>query len=261
LGVETGFKNTMLMKSYFKISGNVANTVLYFHWTFLPIFVWILFVNLTASNTPQGIIWSFILICLFFVSLLIHESAHFIVALLFRLQPKAVVFTPFGGVYEIIHRKKDRWKLFLISLSGPLANLLVGVLLLFYISPFYPFWYEPGNIGFANSNNFIFQFQIINFSLGLFNLLPVYPMDGGYIAGVFFFGKTNRLKYRNAETRISLFVGVTFILFGLWKTQPLLFLLGLFIVLTFRLDDKLASAFSINGPGKNNDCIVHDLHH
>jgi Zn-dependent protease len=170
-----------------------------------------------------------------------------------KMQEASIDLSPFGGVYTIGKVEKGRWKLLAFSLAGPLANFLISMFLLLYVRPYYAFWDEPGNIGFVNSNNFIFQFQIINLSLALFNLIPAFPMDGARIVKLLIFNETNSLKAKKTETLISLMISGGLMITGIWKAQALLFLLGLFILLTFRLEDRLANTTFLNKNGGNGD--------
>lgn len=78
--------------------------------------------------------------------------------------------------YDPYNLKDPRRDAALISLSGPLTNILFAVLLSIVlrlsIIPFSPFSFLSG---------FLYPFIVLNISLGIFNLIPIHPLDGGKI--------------------------------------------------------------------------------
>jgi len=106
-----------------------------------------------------------------FISILVHEMAHAFVANRRGYLVKSVNVGLFFGTAEIdmsnIHERDS----IPISFAGPLSNLLLFVLFL-GLSPFI--------IGTLLEPHLIY-FLFINLLLFIFNLIPIYPMDGGRI--------------------------------------------------------------------------------
>jgi Zn-dependent protease/CBS domain-containing protein len=108
---------------------------------------------------------------LFFASVLLHELAHSLVALRFRIPVRSITLFIFGGVSHIAHDARSPRVEFLIALAGPVTSLLLGVL------GAAGYWLlqtrsEPAAAA-------CFWLAGVNVSLGLFNLLPAFPLDGG----------------------------------------------------------------------------------
>ena len=78
--------------------------------------------------------------------------------------------------------RNPRWGNFLVSFAGPAANLMVGILftLAFFLVSYLQ---NSPNMGYANKNLILVLFQgsILNFTLFLFNLLPIPPLDGFHV--------------------------------------------------------------------------------
>jgi Zn-dependent protease len=109
-------------------------------------------------------------------SLLAHEFAHIITARAFGIGAQRVIFFPFGAAAQMDLLRRPSCE-FWIAVAGPLASLMVAGMfgLAHYVIGiplrFYPYeWRLVIGFGF-----------VLNLMLGLFNLLPCFPMDGGRI--------------------------------------------------------------------------------
>ena len=107
---------------------------------------------------------------LLFLSLAVHETAHFLAARMLNLSFHTLRLTPFGGMAQIDNPYSiTPLRLCIVSAAGPAANFL---LILFCAS--FCHWQL---LGFETASQLIH----INAMLMLFNLLPALPLDGGRI--------------------------------------------------------------------------------
>ncbi len=102
------------------------------------------------------------------VALIFHECAHAVMARLRGFVVKRVVLMPYGAMMSAGERF-DKTSSVLIGLAGPVANILLALILLG------AWWLFPSIYPYSIS------FFYANLSLGLFNLLPVYPLDGSRV--------------------------------------------------------------------------------
>jgi Zn-dependent protease len=118
--------------------------------------------------------WPFAVGCMF-LALIIHEMGH---ALAFRRYgAHSMIFLySFGGLAIPDHRLSVRSQRILVALAGPGANfILAGIVWgTNYVQP----WSDAN----AYAAFMYFYLFIINIFLGLVNLLPVYPLDGGQVS-------------------------------------------------------------------------------
>lgn len=104
----------------------------------------------------------------YLLALFLHEIAHLVVASRRGYALKKFKLNMFGLAVEL-NEKIDEKDQFAINIAGPLLNLFLCVLCLA------TYWLFP--ISYFYLNTFCFA----NLILALFNLLPVYPLDGGKI--------------------------------------------------------------------------------
>ena len=159
---------------------------------------------------------------IFFLTLLIHELGHYIAARAlgyklnsFYLKLTGAQLNYNSGIFE----NKDE---IIIAISGPFANIFLAI---FTISLW---WIFPSIYGFSH----IFAFQ--NFVLGLFNLLPAFPLDGGRVVSCILaekFPKTKVLKgLKISNIILSVIFFILFVISCLTNYNPLLILTVVFLL-------------------------------
>ncbi len=183
----------------------------------------------------MGITGSIIL----FLSVLIHELSHSIVARSYGIRVKQIMLFIFGGVSDIEEEPKDFKKEFKMAIAGPLISLALSAF-------FALFWWITNVIIIQSSsptddfsttvltmvNAILYYSSILNLILGIFNLIPAFPMDGGRILRSLLF---SRNKNYDKSTRIAVRIGVimsyVFFGFGILTILSGSFVSGLWIIL------------------------------
>jgi Zn-dependent protease/CBS domain-containing protein len=127
-----------------------------------------------------------------FASVLVHELMHSLVAIKQGEEVKSITLFILGGVAQISEEPKEPMKEFSMAIVGPLSSFILGILFLL-ISLLLPASGEPLRASAA-------YLAIVNFSLGAFNLLPGFPMDGGRVLRSIIWKVTGDLK---KATRIA----------------------------------------------------------
>jgi Zn-dependent protease len=166
-----------------------------------------------------------------FLSVILHEFSHSLVARRLGLPMKGITLFIFGGVAEMSDEPPNAKVEFLMAIAGPLSSLAIaGVCYLIYLGATSAGWPLPV-IG------VIYYLAYINVLLAIFNILPAFPLDGGRVLRSILWGIKQDLRW---ATRVSAAVGSAFgillivlgvlqfirgnFIGGLW-----LFLIGLFI--------------------------------
>ncbi len=141
-----------------------------------------------------------------FVSVLLHELGHSIVALNYKIKVKQISLFIFGGVAEISGEPPKASAEFWIAIAGPLTSfLLAGI---FFALQFTVYSFAPVYALFK-------YLTYINFVLALFNLIPGFPLDGGRIFRAIVWGITKNFhKATNLSVMVGRFFGFAFIFLG-----------------------------------------------
>ena len=169
----------------------------------------------------------------YFLSVVLHELAHSLVARTYGVEMRGITLFIFGGVAEMPGEVPTPQSEFVIAAAGPAASFVIGL--------------ASGGLGFlgrvagwpAPVNTVFLYLGFLNAALAVFNLIPAFPLDGGRILRSILWGWKKSLRW---ATRISAAIGGGFGLLlialgvltvvmvpggftsGLW-----LFLLGLFV--------------------------------
>jgi tetratricopeptide (TPR) repeat protein len=134
----------------------------------------------------------------FIFCILLHEAGHALAARLVGVEVKAIVIWLLGGLTTLARRPEKPAHNLFISAAGPLVNMLLGFLFVAaYILLFLLRAWEPGPSALAwlqTLGDLCFSLAFLNIILVVFNLLPIYPLDGGNILHALldgFFGRAN----------------------------------------------------------------------
>ncbi|MEW5806096.1 MAG: site-2 protease family protein [Acidobacteriota bacterium] len=207
----------MMFKNSFYI-GKIAGIPIRIHISWLIVFVlftWHLAGNYFPQNYPgwdnTRYLWTGVITSLlFFVSVLIHELAHSIVATKQELPVRDIVLFIFGGVSELTDEPKSAGNEFLMALVGPLSSFLLAIL-------FGILWLimrelsEPVSAigGFLAS---------INLMLAIFNMIPGFPLDGGRVFRAILWGiKGNLVKATRWASAMGQGFAMLLIFLGIWQ--------------------------------------------
>ncbi|WP_028950026.1 site-2 protease family protein [Sulfurihydrogenibium subterraneum] len=143
-----------------------------------------------------------------FISVLLHELSHSLVAIRYGIPVKDIYLFIFGGVALFQDEPKTSSQEFKIALAGPLMSFFLASLF-FTIVSFY-----PKNDLFNGFLNYVFM---VNFFLGAFNLIPAFPLDGGRIFRSILWHKYGILKATEIASKLGNIFGIILILIGIFS--------------------------------------------
>lgn len=186
--------------------------------SWLLIFVWLSW-SLAASYFPNshpgwapwlnwllGIITSL----LFFASVLLHELGHSLVARAQGIPVRQITLFIFGGAAEITEEPNSPAEEARLALAGPLVSLVLGALFMGV--------YLLTRQAMPPAASVTLYLGGINLSLGLFNLIPGFPLDGGRVLRAILWRLRHDLAWATRwAARVGQAVAYAFIVLGMMR--------------------------------------------
>src|SRR5712691_3159113 len=196
----------------------IAGIDIYIHFSWLIIFVFLTW-SLATGWFPQlypgwstATYWlvSAVAALLLFVSVLLHELAHSFVARARGLPVRNITLFIFGGVSNIEQEPTSPGVEFQMAVVGPLVSLLIGAISYLLLLPL-----RGTNSPVAGILGYL---AVANILLGVFNLIPGFPLDGGRVLRSIIWKVSGSLR---TATRVASMVGqiiaYLFILWGIFQ--------------------------------------------
>jgi Zn-dependent protease/predicted transcriptional regulator len=169
-------------------------------------------------NWSPEVIWGTAILTalLFFVCIVLHELGHSVVAQSRGIRVPSIVLFALGGVSQMERESPDAKTEFWMALAGPLVSFALGLVCLG--SAYALGWGGPSPRAGSPVTEMLGWLGVINLTLGAFNLIPAYPLDGGRVFRAAAWWRTHSIE---RATRIASLVGQVFaflfILAGVWK--------------------------------------------
>jgi Zn-dependent protease len=211
------------------------------HLTFILILVWAAYywgVGLGAGTA--GAAFGVVVTLLLFVCVTLHELAHSLTAMSYGVVVKDITLLPIGGMAQMEKMPEKPAQELKMSLAGPLTNLAIAVLLIVISLPF-GVRSTAGlgelfqMLGTVSWHGLVAYLVMANIALGLFNLIPAFPMDGGRVLRALL---AMRLDYARA-TAWAVYIG-----------QGLAWLFGLYGVMSGNWTLLIIAVFIYMGAGQ-----------
>lgn len=181
----------------------------------------------------EGALYALSMLLSFFICVVLHELGHSLVALRCRIRVPRILLLPIGGMAEFERIPRQPKQEIAIALAGPAVNLVI----LYFISLFTQLpddlwepdsWTSPGL--WDGVNGFMLQLFLVNAVMAAFNLIPVFPMDGGRVLRALLATRMHYVKATFVAALVAKILGGLFLLLSLWLHAWLPALLFAFIL-------------------------------
>ena len=223
-----------------------------FHFTFLLLLVFLIFVGVGGKQSGAT---TAIYVVALFGSVLLHEICHAAVARLYGLRTREIVMFPIGGVSRLESQPKATQEP-LIALAGPAANLIIGLVLLAMQRDFLPL----EKLAVPTDANLVERIALGNLLLGVFNLLPAYPMDGGRILRSLIALRKPEDEATQIAASAGRFLAIAMGLFGLLSQNFVLIFVALFVYLGAAQEGAAARGRSLTTGFPVKAAMITDFH-
>ncbi len=201
--------------------GQVAGIDVFVHATFLLVFLVFPPVFPGGRLSPLNVLLVFSV----FGCVLLHELGHALMARRFGIKTHDITLYPIGGVARLARIPRAPGAELLIALAGPAVNFVLAAALL-------PVALLGGGEMGGTSIPVVFLGTLlsVNLILGLFNLIPAFPMDGGRVLRALLSGWLGRLQATVIAARVGRALAVCFgVAVLLWSPNPIQIVLAAFI--------------------------------
>src|SRR5258708_1342442 len=228
------------MRNWSIPAGRIFGVEIRIHLSFLLL---LFFVGLSeqATHIATNPVRGTALVAIIFGSVVLHELGHALVGRRSGVPPRAILLLAMGGVTifeEAQPAVPGNWRRDArIAIAGPAVNFVVAGMAATFLGVAVPqarFWADP----YVSSGNLPHSLVWANLWLGLFNLLPAYPMDGGRVLRAVFSRSMDPVSATRRAVSIGRGFAVAFFLAGFWNNW--FFVIGGFLFLAAQMEDRSA---------------------
>jgi Zn-dependent protease len=161
-----------------------------------------------------------------FASVVLHELSHSYVAKMHGVPIRRITLFLFGGVSQMERESEQPETEIKIAIAGPMMSFVL--MFVFFLA-----YYAVRGAGETGGIAPVFRYlAIVNGMLGVFNLIPGFPLDGGrLLRAAIWKGTGNLRKATYVASRVGGVVGIVFVLFGFLAVFRGFFIFGLWMVM------------------------------
>lgn len=230
------------MKTSFQI-GKIFGIPIKLHITFLfilPVFALVFATNpapfgFQDQATPLlNYLLSFTTTVLLFFCVLLHELGHSLVAQRYGVEIKDITLMLIGGVSSMEEIPRNPSQELKMAFAGPLVSIMIGFTI------FLANFLVASLIASYAATPIYMMFNIlssINIVLGLFNLLPAFPMDGGRVLRAWYAKRMNYVQATHYAASVGKIFAFLMGIIGLFS-NPWLILIAFFVYIGASEEDR-----------------------
>lgn len=236
------------------------------HLTFVLILIWAASRwGLSMRGGITGALYGVLVILLLFACVTIHELAHSLTARRYGVKVRNITLLPIGGISQMEGMPKKPSEELRMSLAGPLSNFIIAAILLVLSIPFH-FQAEISAgrmsqvLGSVSWEGLLAYLITANVMLGLFNLLPAFPMDGGRVLRSILAMRMDHAKATSvaaaAGQGLAWIMGLVGVLTGAWT----LVIIAVFIYLGAGQEGRMVEVKNVLGEMRVNQAMATECH-
>lgn len=237
----------------------LAGIDVFVHWTFLILIVWVVYSQMNQGQTFEESLWGVWFILALFACVVLHELGHALTARRYGIQTRNIILLPIGGVANLEKMPENPLQELKVALAGPAVNVVIAAILFvfLYLTDGFPAPDEiPEKITLAV---FLPALFFVNIMLVLFNLIPAFPMDGGRVLRALLSMRFGRPRATAIAAQLGQFLGIGFVVVGLFMGQFILPIIGIFIYLGAGAESNYEAVRSVLGNYKVGDVVMRNF--
>lgn len=215
--------------------GTIAGIPIRIHYSFLLVLPFIAYAfgrNFAEAARLAGVppsrlsgspwLWGLLVALGLFASVLLHELAHSLYAQAHGGRVRSITLLMIGGVSELIDPPRRPAQEALMALVGPVASVVIGIACLLAAR-------ATRGLGQFDLHFAFFYLGQLNVILGVFNLLPAFPMDGGRILRALLARRRGAVRSTHIAANVGKVFAVLFAAWGFLAANVFLMIIGFFV--------------------------------
>lgn len=223
---------SFVMKWSWKL-GRIAGIDTHVHASFLLLVVWAAWAAYQGAGTGLAALLGVVFLLAVFGSVLLHELGHALTARRFGIRTRGITLLPIGGVAALEGEPRTPKQELAIALAGPAVNFVLAAGLFVFMS-----------VAGLPAYGLLGSLMTANLMLGLFNLLPAFPMDGGRALRAFLATRVGGPRATDIAVRVGKFAAVAFGIYGLFNNWMLMLIAAFVWVAANAEGRRSASVYS-----------------
>jgi Zn-dependent protease/predicted transcriptional regulator len=193
---------------------------LHYSWFIIALLITLSLAGHFQTNNPgwsTSLRWTVALFTavLFFVSIVLHELSHALVAKARDLPVRSITLFALGGVAQIEKEAADAKTEFWMAIIGPITSFVIGVLCLGLTVAL---GWTPPDFPQEPLPAMLMWLGYINVGLAIFNMIPGFPLDGGRVLrGLLWWITGNARRATTIAARVGQVIAFAMIIYGVWQ--------------------------------------------
>jgi len=208
--------------------GRILGVEIKLHVTFFLLVVWYAYQSYLAGG-QRLMLFSLVFLPTLFLCVLLHEFGHILMGRRFGIVTRDVILSPIGGIARLEGMPERPRDEMLVALAGPAVTLAITLILGAAT------WALRGGFSLTDlspdSTALLPRLTAVNAWILIFNLLPIFPMDGGRVLRAALASRYGLAEGTRRATRVSQLLAGAMVALGLFGANILLVIIGGFIFL------------------------------
>ncbi len=215
--------------------GHIFGIPIRVHFTFVLL---LLFVAAGLLGVGSGGFYGVMLVVAAFACVVAHELAHSLMARRVGIRVRAITLLPFGGVAQMERLPDNPRDEIAIAVVGPLTSLALSAVFYWVL--------RHSSLGrfpldyLLQRGNLLAYLTVINLMLGIFNVIPAFPMDGGRVLRGLLALRMPFARATRIAVNVGQFLAVIMFVYGIFANMPMLALIALFIYLGAEGEERIS---------------------
>lgn len=206
--------------------GSLFGIGIHIHATFVLLLAWVAMSHVLKGRGVPEAAGGVALLLAVFTIVVLHELGHALMARRFGIRTRDITLLPIGGIARLERMPDKPAQELLVALAGPAVNAALALLLFGILKALHgPLAAQDLHVV---GGPLLTKLMWINISLGVFNLLPAFPMDGGRVLRAALAFRMDRVRATEAAARLGRGLALLLGFVGL-LVNPMLVLIALFV--------------------------------